>query len=271
MENIIKQLTAELNLLKKENSGLRSFIQNKQEGNSLNDIKAAVIDNLSEGIVITHLSGQITYVNRAIENYSGYTHKELTGQFPGILNGEVEADSIQERIADSVGRSQRVCHELLQKCKDGNTYLAELEIFPVYNSEGTAIALASVQRDITKRKNIENALLKKNHELQMILDFLPAYACVKDVNGTYTMVNKRLCDALNLGKHEVIGKTDFELFPPEYAEKYRNDDLVVLKTGESFYIGEEKMMDNKKSISVSVRKAPLRDTNGNFIGLIRVC
>jgi hypothetical protein len=63
----------------------------------------------------------------------------------------------------------------------------------------------------------------------------------------------------------IIGKTNFDLFPPELAAKYNADDQRVIETGETHDVVEAHQTPTKK-IFVQVIKTPVRDGDGRVIG-----
>ncbi len=69
--------------------------------------------------------------------------------------------------------------------------------------------------------------------LQAILDNLPTAVIIKDTEGRHTMVNKYGLTLMDFTEEQVIGKTDADLFPPEFVAEMQKDELHVLETGES--------------------------------------
>src|SRR5881409_1862341 len=72
-----------------------------------------------------------------------------------------------------------------------------------------------------------------------------------------------------LGKplEEIIGKTDFDFFPPDLAEKYQRDDRYVIRTGQTCETVEENQAPSGEKISVNVIKTPIYDAKGKIIGI----
>lgn len=111
----------------------------------------SVLQYLPDGIIVTDLAGKIIYINNATEELTGYSFNELVGKTPGILNAEDNAAEIQQQIVSSLQQGKKFQGDFLQRRKDGSTYYAELEMFPIYQ-EGTPLAWASIQRNISKRR-----------------------------------------------------------------------------------------------------------------------
>ena len=79
--------------------------------------------------------------------------------------------------------------------------------------------------------------------------------------------NARYFETLGKSKEECLGKTDFDLFPKELAEKYHNDDQKVILNGEPVELIEEHLRPDGEKIYVQVFKAPVRNTKNEIVGL----
>lgn len=88
----------------------------------------------------------------------------------------------------------------------------------------------------------------------------------KDLKGRFTFANTNFC--LTVGKHvdQILGKTDDDLFPPDLARKYRQDDQNVLKSGKVFETEEEHETAEGERLFVKVVKTPVYDSDGKIAG-----
>ena len=99
-----------------------------------------------------------------------------------------------------------------------------------------------------------------------ILDYTPISIYTKDLQGRYTLVNNEFETLSGLKKHEVLGKTDFEIFPRATAKTFSKNDKQVIKTGESIEI-EESIPINETILNFLSCKFPLINENGEVIKL----
>lgn len=187
----------------------------------LNYILATLVENLSDGIIVTDFNGQITFVNKSTEQYSGYSRHELIGRSPGILNGEKDADIIQQEILASMQRSERWCREMVQRRKDGSTYLAELEVFPVLDIEGKQLAWASIHRDITERKRAEETLRLSEKRFYKTFNASPNPMAISTLDGRYIEINSSFTRIVGYNPEEVLGLT------PDDLNIFTNPDIQV--------------------------------------------
>jgi PAS domain S-box-containing protein len=102
----------------------------------------------------------IIYVNPAFEQMSGYSSQDVLGKTPRILQGEGSNREVLDTIRAALKRWQPVEVEVLNYRKDGSPFWVELSISPVADSNGWYTHWVSVQRDISERKQNEDALQK---------------------------------------------------------------------------------------------------------------
>ena len=99
-----------------------------------------------------------------------------------------------------------------------------------------------------------------------VLENLPAFIVCKDLEGRFVYVNDQFAKREGLTVNEILGKTDYELYGAERADRYRAEDKRVMDSGVLFEDVEE-TVDGDSSTYLQVRKAPLRDFEGNLIGI----
>jgi PAS domain S-box-containing protein len=104
--------------------------------------------------------------------------------------------------------------------------------------------------------------------VEALMENIPDNIYFKDLHGKFVKVNKSQSKFLGLKTpEEAIGKTDFDFFKPEQAQKAYQDEQRIIETGEPLLYKEE-LITNKKNVSkwFSVTKAPLKDASGGTIG-----
>ncbi len=100
-----------------------------------------------------------------------------------------------------------------------------------------------------------------------LVENLPQNVFCKDAEGRFTFVNRRFCETTGRVPEEVIGRTDFDLFPDPLAAKYRADDQRVMATRQPYTVVEEHVTPGQARMFVEVIKSPLLDLDGNAIGV----
>jgi PAS domain S-box-containing protein len=107
----------------------------------------------------------------------------------------------------------------------------------------------------------DEALRKSEQQLKAVLDNSTAFIYLKDREGRYLIVNRRFESLLPGGKLDLIGKTDLELFPRNYAEVWWANDRKVLAEGRAMEFEERAPLADGPHEFISF-KSPLFDASG---------
>lgn len=108
--------------------------------------------------------------------------------------------------------------------------------------------------------------------LRALIENVPDYLFVKDVDSRFVTANPAVAEDLGLSDADLIGKTDFDLHPRELAEKFFADEQGVIRSGEPIIDIEEFVVTRSgKKKWLSTSKLPLRDRRGQIIGIVGVC
>jgi PAS domain S-box-containing protein len=133
---------------------------------------------------------------------------------------------------------------------------------------------AELQREVAERKRAEAALVREGELLQALLDNSPDYIFFKDRKSHFIKTNKAHAqDLLGLDdSQEVIGKTDFELFSQDEAQRFYEEEQSIMETGQPV-IGREWSLHSSTTgerVWLSEHKVPIRDETGQVIGLVGI-
>lgn len=104
-------------------------------------------------------------------------------------------------------------------------------------------------------------------QLLSFFEAMPFMAWCKDVDGKFLYVNQRYAEECGKSKAQIIGLTDFEVWPVELASTYREDDLKVMAAGHEQMI-EEYIDKGKVGKWFETYKAPFYDIDGKMSGII---
>jgi PAS domain S-box-containing protein len=121
--------------------------------------------------------------------------------------------------------------------------------------------LPAISGHVASFVTTRGALEEHQGRFQAVLDAAPAPVYAKDSEGRYLFVNRRFEDVVRVPAAEAIGRTDYEIMPPEIADRARASDQHVLATGRQIEIEEEVPFGDAPQWYLSV-KFPLRDAAG---------
>jgi two-component system CheB/CheR fusion protein len=118
-------------------------------------------------------------------------------------------------------------------------------------------------------KSMMDALAKSESKYRTLLENLPQKIFFKDRNLVYVSCNKNYARDLKIKSNEIAGKTDYDFYPKELADKYRADDKRIMESGKTEDIEEEYIYDGKRAFVHTV-KTPAKDENGNVVGILGI-
>jgi len=129
---------------------------------------ALIVDSSDDAIFSKSLDGTILTWNTGAERLYGYGAAEVVGQSVSVLAPPERVDEIPDILA-RLRRGERVDHyESVRMRKDGTRVIVSLTISPVRNKSGTIIGAATIARDITERKQAEQALQRRKVDDELI-------------------------------------------------------------------------------------------------------
>jgi len=146
----------------------------------------------------------------------------------------------------------------------------EIDEGPFSNEERELIeGIAERLGRIAERKKAKKKLKASESEYRTLLENLPQKVFLKDENSVYISCNENYARDLKIKAHEIVGKTGYDFFPKELAEKYRADDRRIMKSGKTEDINEKYIQDGREVI-VHTIKTPVRDKEGNVAGILGI-
>ena len=234
----------------------------------------AVIDQLPERVYAKDMHGRFLMANDAVARDHGLERSEdIVGRtdfdlFPAdVAQGHFDAE--QAMLASGEPMID-VEEERFDRTGAPKLFLTSKS--PMRDESGAIVGLVGVKRDITARKRIEQDLQAERTLFRSMIDQLPDYLFVKDLQGRFVVANRAVADDLGRKSGDLIGKTDFDFHREEIATKFCRDDQRVMTTGEAS-IGVEEFVATVSGVRkwLSTSKLPLRDDSNEVVGVVGVC
>ena len=163
------------------------------------------IDYTGVGVVLTNprlLDNPIIYVNKGFEEVTGYTAKDVIGQNCRFLQGEQTKPEDVQHIRDAI-REQRSCEvEILNYRKNGELFWNELHLTPLFDERGDLEFLIGIQKDITARKQAEEARILYEKVFYNTMQGV----MITDYQSKILLVNEAFTKITGYSKQEAIGQ-----------------------------------------------------------------
>ncbi|MBN1869511.1 MAG: PAS domain-containing protein [Candidatus Omnitrophica bacterium] len=195
---------------------------------------------------------------------------------------KLDAQKTPGRVIYNLGNQQWDIPELRRLLEEvclRNRVFDNYELEHHFEDLGTKTLLLNVRRlsirpmilitidDITEHRRMEKELSRlKEKKYQTLIENLPQKVFLKDTNSVYISCNENYARDLKIKPEEIVGKTDYDFYPKELADKYHADDLRIRTAGITEEIEERYIQDGQERY-VHTLKACLRDDRNNVIGL----
>jgi len=210
--------------------------QQAQEAREQAQFHRAIMANMGEGLYALDGDGRVTYVNEAAERLLGWSCTELLGRRMH--------DMIHSRHPDGTPFPIEQCSGL-QVLEQGRTLTDHQDVFirkdgtffpVVYSSAplfgaGRIVGLVVVFRDVTAQKQAEAAQREGEERFAAFMCHLPGPAWMKDLQGRYLLANPKAEQIFDRTLQEIQDKTDEEIFPPDTARIFQENDRRALTEG----------------------------------------
>ncbi len=227
----------------------------------------SLVENSHAGVLQIGPDFRFIYVNDELCRIVGYPRDELIDHdFRKVLDEESQKMVTDSYLRRQAGEDVPAQYEFGIIRKDGEGRRVEISAAIFKDVNGRSQTIAQLL-DVTERKQMEDALRDSEALYQSLVNNLPQNIFRRDVHGRFTFANEYFCRLHGMPLDEIIGKTDFDLHPPEMASKYWADDQRVMKTGQPYEAVEVHQRNNSSIGYAQVIKTPTYDAAGRLIGI----
>jgi PAS domain S-box-containing protein len=211
---------------------------------------------------------KLLWVAGAFEKMTGYTMEEYVAS--GGWTGHMHPDDLKKDEADMqmlLRNKDVVNSEIRTFAKDGSIRWERVFAHPVWDKKANRLAgIVGAVQDVTRQKIAEEKLRETVLQQTAILNNIPDMAWMKDKKGYYIAINEEFIKFVELDAYQIIGKTDFDIFPHEYAAAYREGDKQVMETKQRLRTEEKLNLGGGKTRWAETIKTPITNSSGEVIG-----
>lgn len=233
------------------------------------DLLHILMEQLPDAVYFKDPENRFIRINRTLAGWYGLKD-------PAEAIGKTDADFFSPEFAKSQDAVER---EILQTgiprvdaeeklvWPDGRVTFTSTTRIPLRNEAGGIIGTLGIFRDVGPHLQAQKEVRRAEALYRSLVDNLPQNFFRKDLEGRVVFANRQYCTTLKTTLKQLLGKTDFDLFPENLARKYREDDARVLQTGVPLDVVEAHKPPGKGIIYVRVVKTPVYDSDQRPVGV----
>jgi PAS domain S-box-containing protein len=235
-----------------------------------------VIDALPDAMLVIGRDYRIVLANRAARDLSGQDDivsrclpcYQVSHRSDAPCSHENHVCPLRKTIENKVPMTVTHTHYDAQ----GRAVFVEVMAAPVFDESGEVTHIIESCRDITERKRAEEELAQDRNLLRTLIDDLPDCIFVKDAESRFLAANVATARLMGLAApSDLLGKTDFDFYPPELAAQYRAVEEELLRSGKPEINQDEPRRDaNGQWRTVLTTKVPMRNDEGAIVGLVGI-
>jgi PAS domain S-box-containing protein len=136
------------------------------------------------------------------------------------------------------------------------------------NMEEMQATQEAMERQTNELKRIQTDLEMEKSMFQVLMEFLQDRITYKDTRSRIIRINKAKAERLNMRPEDVIGKTDYDFFSAEHAEKAMREEKELIDSGRPLMDIEERLtFNNGDTAWVSTSRIPFKDERNVPIGM----
>ena len=219
---------------------LRTFYDRKQAEEALRLSESryrAVVEHQTEFIVRWKGDGRRTFVNEAYCQYFGLSPEQALAEtfMPQVAEEDRAAiEDKMSRLSSGMVQFETDTHRVLQP--DGSIAWQEWIDQAIYDETGQIVEFQSVGRDVTERKQTEEALEASEAELRALFTAMDDVVLVIDREGVYRKIAPTNPSLLYKAPEELLGQRLRDVFPTERAEAFIQAIRQVIDTQETAHL-----------------------------------
>jgi two-component system, sensor histidine kinase and response regulator len=237
--------------------------------NSADDVLNVLLEHLPDAVYLKDAQQRFIRISRTLASWYGLkspaaavgkTDAEFLGRDFAKTSDEADADIMRSGIPKIGLEEKRVW-------PDGRVTWTSTSRVPVRDATGVVVGLLGIFTDISPLLQAQKETRRAEALYRSLVDSLPQCFFQKDLQGRVAFANRRYCLTLGKSLKELVGKTDFDLFPQKLARKYREDDAHVLQTGVVLDTVEAHTPPGKRTMFVRVIKTAMYDAEQRAVGV----
>lgn len=226
-----------------------------------------IFENSPLGIAHFDRDGTVTAYNENLAKMSGTSRDEFIGVNPLDY---LQDEEMKAAIVACISGEHTHYEGYYRSRRTGRVTPVKADFSPIFSPDGSVAGGIGIIQDISEQKKAEKELGDQLRFLQTLIDTIPNPIFYKDTGGRYVGCNKAFESRLGLDRHQIVGRSVFEVLPRGLAEEYHRMDLALFEnSGIQSYETSLNYADGTTH-DVIINKATYTNLDGTLAGLVGV-
>ena len=233
---------------------------------------SAITRSAHDAIIMMDHDGAITFWNPAAKKMFGHSESEAIGQDCHSLlmpeeYRELFVKGFKQFRETGTGPAVGKTIELEAVRKDGSRFPISISVSGMrVQHRWHAVGIV---RDITEQQQREQQFQREVSRYMAMIDTVPAMVYLKDIDHRYMVANRAFRDKVGMPLDELVGKTDYDIFPWDTADSYHLSDKAVMDKDRQVTDHEQQIKDAEGVTRwIVTTKVPLHDSQGLVSGVV---
>jgi len=177
-----------------------------------------IMETVPDSLYVLDVSGRLIRWNRSLEKATGYARDEMRDRHALEFFHEDDRPRVEHAIQETLLKGYASTRARLAR-RDGKVVTYQWNGAVMRDDQGRVTGLTGVGRDISAEIEAGRALLDSEARFRGLVETTSDWLWQVDVNGVYTYASPRVRELLGYAPEEVLGKTPFDLMPPDEAAR----------------------------------------------------
>ncbi|MBN1256448.1 MAG: PAS domain S-box protein [Planctomycetes bacterium] len=266
----LNEQTVELLAASKQLQEIFNKLEDKEKNEETCELWYRTMVEEQEEIVCRWLPDTtLTFVNESYCRFTGKRREELLGIKWLTLVPEDVRPEVAKTYQETVRQAKKLIYEHKSIGHHNNTLWHTWQDCPLLDETGQVIAYQSIGRDITKQKEVEEALRKERDFAKNLIETAQTIILVIDLEGRIIDINPFAEKLSGYKKEEVIGKDAYKIL-------LRESDREKTREFLNSSMGDDKLttmistviIKDGTELQIEWNNNTLKDSDGNFIGIL---
>jgi PAS domain S-box-containing protein len=238
-----------------------------------------ILDNIGDGILFVDREYKIVFANKALIKTCGQKEQEVIGRkcyelfhkSPMPCKRKDPSITCSREEVFKTGKAVSTTHVHLMPDDTEKTF--DITASPVMNEKGDVIQVVEILRDVTDRKQVEDALRESEERFRSSFEHAGIGMAITGLDGQFLKVNQSICDMVGYSEQEMLKKKFMDITHPDDLETDR-ENVKQLLTGkiDSFEMEKRYLHKQGHTVWILLNAAVVCDISGKpayFIGQIQ--